>query len=274
MTNSKYLTSFALVVAATLAFGAGAPRGVAGELDREQQQTILQEANRLYERGAANSEDQALSKESYQAAAVKYQTLIDDGVQSWQMYFNLGNAYLQSGSLGRAIVNYERAAALTGNPTVHANLEHARSLVQTEPPAELPQSTYEAAVAKLSAIPMSTVALVAVFSWICFWVAISFRSRSWQRTLNLTGTVAAIMFLSAALLIADHNPEAETPEGIVTSKQGVLREGNGTAFAPRDGLPLEEGEEVRVLEHRGDWFNVKTQDGRQGWLSHSDVEAI
>ena len=85
-------------------------------LSPSQRTTILSEANDAYQQGVnSSSNDAATAKEAFSTAASKYQLLLDSGINNSELYCNLGNAYLQSGSLGRAIANYERAAAARPN---------------------------------------------------------------------------------------------------------------------------------------------------------------
>ncbi len=274
MKTKRFLTAAAILVAAALSATVDAGRVQAGELNREQQQTILQEANTLYKKGTAHADDQALSKEAYQAAAAKYQTLVDDGVHTWQMYFNLGNAYLQSGSLGRAIVNYERAAAMTNDKAVHANLAHAKSLVKAEAPVVEAATGWDAVVQKLDAVPSSQLLMIAAASWVCFWFVMCLRIPQWQRLIKTTGIIAAGLFVSATILMAGRDRDPQLPAGVVTVDQVQLREGNGTAFGTKSAAPLAEGVEVQVVEQRGDWFNVRLPDGTTGWLTDSQMDVI
>ena len=62
---------------------------------------LMTRANERYERG------------EYAEAAQQYEALIDLGYSDTALYFNLGNAYLESGDLGRAILNYMRARELS-----------------------------------------------------------------------------------------------------------------------------------------------------------------
>lgn len=252
----------------------GADYAQAGELSVVQQQIILSEASSLYEKGEASSVDRALSKEAYAEAAIKYKTLLDDGVNGWQLYFNLGNAYLQSGRLGPAITSYQRAAELTNNRTVHANLKHAKSLVQTETPQATPKTLLEGISNEIAAIPLPLLSLVAVLFWTCFWIAISFSHPDWRRSTRTAGFFAASLFLAAVVSLNICSANSQQPTGIVTTDQGFLREGNGIAFHSLDGAMLAEGLEVQVLEQRGDWLHVQLQDGRTGWISDSQVDVI
>ena len=57
--------------------------------------------------------------------------LVDSGIQNGSLYTDLGNAYLQSGELGHAIVNYERALQFEpSNRQVAINLQFANKQVE------------------------------------------------------------------------------------------------------------------------------------------------
>ena len=61
---------------------------------------IFYKANALYEEG------------KYDEAIEVYTGLIDQGLESGNLYYNIGNCYFKKGELGKAIVNYERANKL------------------------------------------------------------------------------------------------------------------------------------------------------------------
>ncbi|HQO86738.1 MAG TPA: tetratricopeptide repeat protein, partial [Bacteroidia bacterium] len=48
-------------------------------------------------------------KQSYFQAIEKYEQLISDNIISFEVYYNLGNAYYKAGNYTKAILNYERA---------------------------------------------------------------------------------------------------------------------------------------------------------------------
>ncbi len=53
--------------------------------------------------------NQAYKEERYQEAEAGYRKLLDAGHDGGHLYYDLGNAYLRQGELGRAILAYERA---------------------------------------------------------------------------------------------------------------------------------------------------------------------
>ena len=109
-------------------------------LSAGQQATILDEAGATYTRATEMAQtDSADAKELFQTAAGKYQLLVDSGIRNGQLVTDLGNAYLQSGELGHAIVNYERALQFEpSNRQVAVNLQFANARVEGQ---ASPQST-------------------------------------------------------------------------------------------------------------------------------------
>ena len=64
------------------------------------------------------------------AAALNEKILTEERVESAAVYFNLGNAYLKQGELGKAVFEYRRARNLAPRDAdIRANLAFARSLV-------------------------------------------------------------------------------------------------------------------------------------------------
>ena len=84
---------------------------------------LMAEANASYER------------EEYAEAAQQYEALIGRGYRDAAVYYNLGNAYMVSGDLGRAVLNYLRAEELSPrDPDILTNLAlaHSRTVDQLE----------------------------------------------------------------------------------------------------------------------------------------------
>ena len=76
---------------------------------------VFNEANKLFELG------------KYPEAIAAYEKIIQSGTESVPVYFNLGNAFLKSGKVGRSIVAYRRAEQLSPrDPDIRANLRFAR----------------------------------------------------------------------------------------------------------------------------------------------------
>ena len=55
-------------------------------------------------------------------------SIISNNIESSELYFNLGNAYYKTNSIGLAILNYERAKKLApDDEDISANLKNCKS---------------------------------------------------------------------------------------------------------------------------------------------------
>jgi len=93
---------------------------VNAQIDRERDPGyIFYKANAFYEDG------------KYDDAIKVYSGLIDQGLESGNLYYNMGNSYFKKGELGKAILNYERAKKLIpGDSDLKANYDFVLSKVR------------------------------------------------------------------------------------------------------------------------------------------------
>ena len=60
-----------------------------------------------------------------------YESLVSDGSVSTAVFYDLGNAYLKKGNVGKAVLNYQRAKiAAPRDSDINFNLEYARGLMK------------------------------------------------------------------------------------------------------------------------------------------------
>ena len=69
-----------------------------------------------------------------------------------------------------------------------------------------------------------------------------------------------------------HAPTHE--RGIVVADATMLLEGNGDAFTPTTGQPLQIGGEFELVEQRDKWLRVRLADGQTGWIAAGNAELI
>jgi hypothetical protein len=256
--------------------------GVFIDLSPSQRAAILSEANDAYQRGMqASQNDTATAKDSFSTAASKYQMLRDSGIDNSQLYCNLGNAYLQSGSLGRAIANYERALLLDGSNTkARANLDVARraipNLVSGSATETAWNRTLHAVTTWLSRF-LSPAAdhWLFVATWLLFWAtsfgAVCLPQRRWRGALI---PAMSLLFFGAAVAGLVHRGQVRDPHGIVATTAAVLRQAPGDNFPTVQDQPLLEGQSLAVLRDRDSWLQVQTPDGETGWLASSQIERV
>jgi tetratricopeptide (TPR) repeat protein len=250
---------------------------LAADLDQQQQAQILKEANDPYLQARnVSATDLAEAKQAFSAAAQKYQTLVDSGVANGKLYFNLANAYLQSGSLGRAIANYERAERLLpGDRAVLGNLQYVRSLLPEANTAEAETSMSQTLASWNTAVPLNTRWTLALVAWNAVWLAAIghwyFQSFRW----HYVAIPGVAVFLTCVISLGYQWSQLPTGEtGVVVAQTATVHESNGEAFAVKYAQPLPEGTSFDVLQRRGDWIDIYTFDGQTGWVRSQNVELV
>ena len=224
------------------------------------------EANKLYQDG------------DYQKAIELYNQVLDAGVESSAVYYNLGNSYYKAGEISKAILNYERALVLNpGDKDTKYNLTLAQKAT-VDKIKVLPElffvRWYNSFVSTFSADQWAYFS-VALFIAFLIMAALFFHSDSIG--LKKTGfTVGIVLLLLTAVTIffatKQYHRVSDRNYGIVMTPSVVVRgapDSSGTEL-----FVVHEGLKVQIVESLGDWYNVRMADGNEGWIMKSDLEKI
>jgi tetratricopeptide (TPR) repeat protein len=221
----------------------------------EDAQALREQAEAAYRKALAEK-DPARARAGFRTAAARYNELIDAGHETGRLYYNLASAYLGAGDVGRAVLNYRRAAKLRpDDDRVEAGLEQALKKVEGAPAPHAPWLG-----AWTHFVLGAGLYLAAFLLFVC-----------WRRFGKRRWAVAAGVCLVLGLwglgslgwqLISD----GSRPAGVVCAEGVVLRQGNGPSFAAVREEPLPPGCEFRVVRWLGKWQQVVLSDGTVGWI--------
>ena len=224
-------------------------------------------ANQRFERG------------EYAEAAQQYEALVGLGYRDPAVYFNLGNAYLDDGDLGRAVLNYLRAEELSPrDPDIIANLDLARS--QTVDQLQAEGDSLVASVADFGRSWATTTefALAALLLWAVAGVAISaliLRPAIRGGDIIRGGAAAALVVMLIPLVVVlsmlFSNPYENT--GVVTARTVEVLSGPGPQYG--EEFALHSGAQVRLVNSRHGWLQVALPGAElQGWLPAHAIESV
>ena len=219
--------------------------------------------------------NQAYADGRYDEAIGAYQAVRAAGWESGALEYNLGNAYMKRGDIGRAVASYERAVRrLPRDPDVAANLAFARERAAIEPPS-LPLWQRLLAPFATRATSGELTAAFAV-AWLTLWAALSVRLFLPSARLAL-GRLAAVAGLPAAVLAVSLVVRLTAIE---TADAGVIVAAGETAvrFEPSpsgtEHFVVGPGTDVILGEERAGWRLVSRADGRRGWVPADAVESV
>lgn len=238
---------------------------------------VFHEANALF-RQANASGDQEAARDLYEQAILGYERVIGQaGIHNAGLYYNLANAYLLKGDLGRAILNYRRAEALEpSNAAVRKNLTFARSRRIDQIRVRTQRRILERLFFwhyDFSAKTRFTVACVA-FALMCLALCV----RLWFGHVGgvlPAAAVLAVVTLSLAVSVGvDAYCREHVRSGVIVSDSVVARQGDGPTYAEAFKDPLHAGAEFDLIERRAGWWHIELADGNRGWVPENAAELI
>jgi tetratricopeptide (TPR) repeat protein len=209
-------------------------------------------------------------EERYAAAAAEYERVLAAGLESCNLYFNLGNAYFKAGDVARARLNYERARRLIPrDPDLHANLGYASAQIggeEDEPPVWA--RLFFPFAERLSSDEL-WLAVAAAWTVLMLLLAGGRLVAAAQRVTR-GGALAAAIALGVLLASAAYRLwSVDLPRHAVVvagAETSVRFEPSPTGTVH---FPAKPGSLLRVLAERDQWAQVARRDGRRGWVERS-----
>jgi len=239
---------------------------------------LFHEANRMFaEADKLAISDPKKATALYKKSILRFERIIkEDGIENGKLYYNIGNIYFRTKDIGRAILNYRRAAQYIGNDVnLQQNLEFARNTRKDQ--IEEKQQTKILKTLFFWHYDFDTKTRLIMFTisfallWIFATVRIFFKKPFFKWAISIT-TAFSILF-AGSLLITYHTLNKTIP-GVIIAQEVVARKGNSESYKKSFKDPLHAGTEFTLIEHRGNWLQVELPDARTCWLPASDVELV
>lgn len=223
---------------------------------------------------SSNAENLYKNKD-YKGAIEQYEMLVKQGLSSYKLYYNLGNAYYKNNQLGKAIYNYELANKLNpNNEDIKNNLRIANE--KTIDKIESKENLFLGAIKSGLVNYLSTTgwAWLSIISLIAalvlafvFFITSSIR---FKQITFFTSAFLLIVFITSMVLgfSALHHKQSVN-YAIITSREAkVFIEPNTSANSK---FTLHDGTKVSVIESGDEWTNIKLQNGNEGWVKTNTV---
>lgn len=223
--------------------------------------------------------NEAYSAGMWGEAAKAWSSIRESGVESPELYYNIGNAFYKDGDVAHAILNYERAIKLDPSYSdAKYNLEFARSMVQDKI-EEVPEFFLKTLGKKMcwlmSSDGWAALFLILLAATLALALTFLLSGREGARKAGFFGglvtLILAVMCFSFAFW---QRADYRKSDGAVVTRAVCPVKSSPGSEAAKDLFVLHEGTEVRLLDEVGEWYNVELADGRQGWLQSSDIEKI
>ncbi|TDI24934.1 MAG: tetratricopeptide repeat protein [Acidobacteria bacterium] len=231
------------------------------------QGAFFDEGNQRYQEG------------DFDGALERYAQILDAGLESGELYYNLGNTYFKLGELGPAILYYERARRLMpGDGDLLANLDLARSLT-ADAIVPLPGFWLFRAVGWwVGLVPRPALVWLVALAYLAAMTAVilvilrpATVLAAWGKRVAIAGTAVTLVF-GLNLAVRELGIGAAEEAVIMAAETEVQS-------APSDDSALQifavhEGTKVRIDRRSDAWIEIVLEDGKVGWIRADQLEPI
>jgi len=219
--------------------------------------------------------EKAYSQKHYTEAIKYYENILDNGLESYKLYYNLGNAYYKSNQIGKAIYYYEYANKLEPNNTdIKTNLRIANERIIDK--IESKESFFTGIIKTgiVSVLSTKGWAWLSVFSLSLACVfAFQFlvTKQNIQKRIGFFSSVFFIILFIGSMMFGYTalSQKSNINFAIILERESKIYD--EPIISSTKKFNLHEGTKVKVLDTNPEWTNIKLENGNEGWVSTSDV---
>ncbi len=226
----------------------------------------LTEANKAYSEG------------EFDTAIILYESILDNGFDAPELYYNLGNAYFKTNDIPAAILNYEKAKKTDpNNEDIEFNLKVANSKIvdKIEAVPELFIWRWWRSVYNLFSVDVWGIISVVCFFvvFLLFVIYLISRNLSLRKFAFWFGTLMlSITFFTISCAYLHYNIVKSEKEAIVFTPTITVKSSPDKNSV--DLFVVHEGTKVKIIDFIGEWYEIKIANGSEGWFEASHIRKI
>jgi len=227
-----------------------------------------------YDLTAANS---AYQEQNYQIAKEEYMKLVNEDVENYELFYNLGNTYFKLNDLGNARLYYEKAAKFEPlNQELNENITMLMANIKDK--EEVERSFIETLLRKI--YYTFSINLLGVFAVIFFILMMAFivflimsRSAVLKRIVKVFLVIFAVIFFLVTIT------EVMRIRDFYADNNAVILDEVVIAYSgPNEDFPqvftIHEGLKVSIERFDNEWVLIKLPSGNGGWVLTSALGII
>ncbi|WNJ19902.1 tetratricopeptide repeat protein [Pontibacter sp. G13] len=206
---------------------------------------------------------EAYRDNNYEAAIEAFQSLVDQGYASDELYYNLGNAYYRTNQVGASILNYERAIKL--NPAnedavYNLSLANLRVVDKVKPvPKLMVVEWVESVIFAQSSTGWAWISIILMFAVLGLASVFLFVDQPIVKRIGFFGgiAVAVIALVVGGVSLNRASQEANSGSGIILTPNAYVKSAPGQG---EDMLVIHEGLKVEIVDMQPEWVKIRVND--------------
>lgn len=231
-----------------------------------QNNTKFQEANELYGKG------------EFELAIDAYQSILETGEHSAELYFNLANSHYKLNNVAPSIYYYEKALQL--NPMdkdIHNNLAFAQKMT-IDAIEEVPEvgfdKLYKNWVNAYSFDSWSRLAIAFSVAFVILFLIYYFSHSSVKKRLTFVLGFISVFASVVTLFMAFQKFEFDQKNisAVVFDKSVDIKSEPNNASS--NLFKLHEGTKLQVLDSVSNWHRIELPDGLTGWIPSKAIKLL
>lgn len=220
----------------------------------------------------------AYQNAEWTVALDKWQQIENSGLESAELYYNIGNAYFKGGYNAKAILYYERALKLDPSYSdARYNLQFVNELTQDQIDS-VPEFFLAGWMRKFCWLfPADAWAVLCLFflaAAVLLVLLFLLSGKPVVRKLGFGGGIAALALTILCLSFSIwQKKDCLAQDGAIVTVP-VASVSSSPVGDAKDLFVLHEGTRVDILESVGSWTKIGIADGREGWIKTENIEII
>ncbi|MEI6884733.1 MAG: tetratricopeptide repeat protein [Bacteroidota bacterium] len=220
----------------------------------------------------------AYSSGKYQEAIDTYMKVADQGLESPDLYYNLGNAYFKLNDIPHAILWYERARKINpGSEDINFNLSVANSKItdKIEPLPEFFIKRWLRSLTELLSIDAwATGGIVFLILALLFFSMFIASRVLLLRKLGFWSGFASLILAAVFLLFSWGSYRSQKSDQSAVILNPTVTVKSSPDEKSTDIFVIHEGCKIQLLDHIGNWYEVRIANGSVGWVEQGNFEKI
>ena len=212
------------------------------------------------------------ANENYSVAISLYDSMLTLGLESSELYYNLGNCHYKTNDWANAIWHYEKSLQLNNNEKTTHNLELAKLKIidRIEP---LPKLFYKKWWITLTQTLCTLVwQILTLFGVGLIFILQLISQFTSLKSKLITKIFSAITVVILLITQTSYHNNFTKKEAIIFHE--TITVNSAPTSSSTNLFTLHAGSKVEIIDIIGDWINIKIANGNSGWIVQNSIREL